>query len=307
MKPDSTASDPSAAPPGDRTLPAVRCCLLFVPGTRPDRFAKAAAAGAGTICLDLEDAVPDAQKALARAEVLRFLAEPPVQGVERAVRINALTTAHGAADVQALRAAGVVPDVLVVPKVRAAEELRSLAVLWGPRMPPLLAILETAAGVLHAEEIAAHARAGLLFGAADLATELNVAAGSPMIDHARGMAILAAAAAGVEILDTPFLEVRDAAGLAAQAQRARTWGFTGLAAIHPAQVPVIRAAFLPTAAEVDEAQRGLAAFAAAGGAACLLDGRLIEKPIAARYQRILALAGRGDRGSAGTPRTSPQP
>lgn len=297
MKPDSTSATAGATP---------RICLLFVPGTRPDRFAKAADAGAGTICLDLEDAVPDDQKATARAEVLRFLAEPPAQGVERAVRINALTTVHGADDVQALRAAGVMPDVLVVPKVRSAAELRSLAERWGPRMPPLLAIIETAAGVLHAEEIAAHARAGLLFGAADLAAELNVAAASPILDHARSTAILAAVAAGVEILDTPFLDVRDAAGLEAQARRARAWGFTGLAAIHPSQVPVIRTAFTPTGAEIDEAQRGLAAFATAGGAACLLDGRLIEKPIAARYQRILAIAGLADRGLAGTPQTLPK-
>lgn len=292
LPPVATASGEAASAPraGSRSA---RRCLLFVPGARPDRFAKAVASGAETVCVDLEDSVPPDGKVEARGNALRFFASLPAErAVEHALRLNALSTAEGLADLEALIASGVVPDLVVLPKVGAAAELRAVTDRWGDKTPPLLALIESAAGVLHAETIAEQARGGVMFGAVDLAAELNVPLSSDVLGFARSAVVLAAKAAGVDAFDTPFLDVRDAAGLDAQARRARACGFAGMGAIHPGQIAAIQAAFAPTAAEIAEARRGLAAFAAAGGGACLLDGKLIERPVVERYRRILALASR---------------
>mgnify|MGYP000679599557 CR=1 FL=1 len=272
-------------------------CLLFVPGSRPDRFAKALASGADAVCVDLEDAVPPSEKLQAREIALRWLAEPGSgQSVARVVRCNAVSSQEGIDDVRALVAAGCRPDVLMVPKVNDAAELRIIHDLWPQSAPPLLAIVESPAGVLNAATIAAQAGAGLLLGAVDLAAALGVGPASPALAFAKGQVVFAAKAAHVQVLDTPALSVADTAELSAEARSARAWGFTGKAAIHPRQVPDIQTAFTPTEDELATAQRALAAFAAGGERAMLFEGRLLEKPIVEGYRRTLFLAARTAQG-----------
>lgn len=273
--------------------PTLRRCLLFVPGTRPDRFPKAAASGADTICLDLEDSVPPAEKGMARKNVLAYLAGPsPERPVERAVRFNALSTQEGIEDLLAFVHAGCVPDLIVLPKVRDTHDLRIVRDLWSGAHPPLLCIVETAAGILHAAEIAAHAGAGVLFGAADLSAEMDIGPTSESLVHARSHVILAGRAARVGVLDSPYLAVRDTQGLREETSRARAEGFTGKAAIHPEQVPVIQSVFTPNAEEIERARRALAAFTAGGERATLFEGQLLERPMIEACKRTLLFADR---------------
>lgn len=273
-------------------------CVLFVPGSRSDRFDKAAAADADAVCLDLEDAVAAADKPQAREDVVRWLASSRSGRATRiGVRCNALSTIEARPDLQALAAAAHRPDFLMVPKVDDAAGLKAVHALW-PSPPPLLALIETSAGVLNAAAIARRSDAGLLFGAVDLAAELGADPSSGTVATARTLAVLAARAARVDILDTPCLDVQDDSAVAEEARQARGLGFSGKAAIHPRQVPIIQAAFSPTEEEVAEARRTLAAFVAGGGQAMRFEGRLLERPIVERHRRTLALAARAARDSA---------
>jgi (S)-citramalyl-CoA lyase len=263
-------------------------CLLFVPAVRPDCFEKAAASGADVVCVDLEDSIPPGEKPAGREHALRFLAGTwAAHGVARAVRLNALSTRTGLEDLLAITAADAPPDILLIPKVRNAADLRLVRDLWRGASPPILALVETASGILHAREIAAVSRAGLMFGAADLSTEMGVATGSEPIDHARLSVTLAARVEGVGVMDTPSLEISDLETVGAEARRAQAWGMAGKAAIHPAQVPIIQAAFMPGPEEIARAKRALVAFAAAGERATLFEGQLLEKPLVERFRRTL--------------------
>lgn len=261
--------------------------LLFVPASRPDRFAKAMEAGADLVCADLEDAVAPADKEAARTAALGFLSPG------RAVRLNGLATPAGIADLAALIAARPAGGTLLVPKVEHEEELRLLDRLLAAAALPLelIALVESAAGLARAGAIAAAPRVvALMLGGADLAAELGTAPAAEALAVPRALLALAARGAGIGAIDMPCLAPRDAATTAAEAQAARRLGFTAKAAIHPAQVAPINAAFTPDPAEIAEAVRGLAAFAAAGGAAAVLDGRLIERPVAARWRAVIARA-----------------
>lgn len=265
--------------------------LLFVPGVRPDRFSKALAAGANAVCIDLEDAVPPADKRRARDAALEALAgvRPPRPAL--GVRVNPLRSAVGAADLAALAESQARPDFLMLPKAAHAEELAIVSAIIGPRVAPLWPIIESAAGLESVWEIArAPNVAGLLFGGADMAADLGVAVAWEPLSFARAQVVAAAARAGVEALDVPYLDVEDEAGCFGEARRARALGFTGKALIHPRQLGPVASAFAPTPDEVAEARRVLQAFEAAGGGAALLDGKLIEAPVVRAAKRVLAAA-----------------
>lgn len=268
--------------------------LLFVPGARSERFAKALAAGADAVCIDLEDAVPPDQKASARDAVLAFLDTRPSGAPALGVRINALSTLMGFADAAAIGAAARAPDFVMVPKVSSAAELRLLSEAFAAAPIPLWAVVESAAGLEDASAVARAAApaGGILFGGADYSADL----GADLSDwdamlHARGLLAAAAARWGAQLLDVPYLDVKDADGLAASTRRVKAMGFTGRACIHPDQVSVVNAAFTPTPAEVEKAERVIAALEAAGGAAALLDGKLIEAPVIRAARQVLERAG----------------
>lgn len=255
--------------------------LLFVPGDRPERFAKAAAAGADAVVLDLEDAVAPAAKDMARAAVASWLAA----GGRAFVRINAADTPWYAADlamVQAAAGAG-----LMLPKAAATSLQRTANALPGR---PLIALLETVAGYFDLPALAAvPGLQRIAFGSVDFAAETGIADEGEALTAVRTQVVLASCRAGLQApIDGVSLEFNDSARMQADALRARQLGFGGKLCIHPRQVAAVATAFRPSEAELQWAARVLAAFEASGGAATAVDGKMIDKPVVERAHRIVA-------------------
>lgn len=265
--------------------------LLFVPGNRPERFAKAVAAGADLVCIDLEDAVPAAERPAARraaVDHLRGLAP----GHHVGVRISRLASADGLRDVLALADAAASPAYVMLAKTESAEQIRLLAGYLGNT--PLIALVESARGLQDAAAIAgAHPQLqALMLGGADLCAELGCEFAWEPLLHARCTLVAAAASAGLGMLDVPWLVVADVDGLRAETARAVALGFTGKACIHPSQVAAVHAGLQPGDEALQRARRTVAAAGAAGAdaAAVLVDGRLVDRPVVLAAQRLLARA-----------------
>ena len=263
--------------------------LLFVPGSRPERFDKAATSGADTIIIDLEDAVlPDA-KAEARAAALGWLAHRG--DVIAGIRINSPRTADGCGDIAALAVSGCSPDFVMVPKAETGVDMEIVGEALD-HGAPLIAVIESGRGLRRAFDIAKQSNAGVLFGGADYSASL----GADLSDWdamivARGTIAGACGAAGVPAYDVPYLDVKDPAGLDASTRQAQAMGFAGRACIHPNQVDTVNAAFKPTAAEVLEARAIIKALEDCQGGAALHNGKLIDRPIILAAKRTLAKAG----------------
>ena len=270
--------------------------LLFVPGDRPERMVKAARLGADALILDLEDAVAPAAKPGARESVAAFLREP--RTVTLFVRINPLDSGLAEDDLAAILNAG--PDGIVLPKAEGAASLARLDAMISSDIAILPIATETPAAIFTLGTYGGVTRrlCGLTWGAEDLpaaigATTAREADGSYTAPYqlARSLTLFGAHAAGVLAIETVYPDFRDLDGLAAYAARGRRDGFTGMMAIHPAQVLVINAAFTPSDTEVAHAHRIVAAFADNPGAGALqLDGRMIDAPHLKAAERLLALA-----------------
>lgn len=263
--------------------------LLFVPGARPDRFAKARAAGAGITVIDLEDAVAPADKVTAREAALAEVERDPRAA---ALRINGVRTPAGIADLAACAKATMLPPMLLVPMTETADELAILVAALGDRCPALIPLIETPRGLRHALEVARAPRVvAVMFGGADFAAELGVELSWEPLLAARGNLILACAEARVPAIDVPFVVLDDPEALAQECRRARALGFAAKAAIHPAQIAAIEAAFAPSPAELAEAEEALVAYRAGGERAIRFKGRMLEAPLVHRYRGILQKKG----------------
>ncbi|WP_127995981.1 HpcH/HpaI aldolase/citrate lyase family protein [Piscinibacter defluvii] len=252
---------------------------LFVPGDRPERFAKALASGADAVVLDLEDAVAPERKALARDAVRAQLADGDPRLV---VRINDESTAWFADDLTAARGAAAV----LLAKAERAETLQRVREACPGTQ--VLALIETARGVLAAEALAQAAQR-LVFGTIDFALDLDLSGDPIGLDYAASRLALASRAAGIA---APVAGVTaaldDDAALRADVARARAHGYTAKLCIHPRQVARVHELLAPSPAEIDWARRVIAASDASGGAAVQVDGRMVDKPILLRAQRLLA-------------------
>jgi len=263
---------------------------LYVPGDRPDRFAKALAAGADQVILDLEDAVVVERKELARAAVAEFLAGEVTGRV--AVRPNGAGTPWHQADLAVLAAAPYRP-ALRLPKVEGPADvdrvLAALGAAAGQDEVELTCLLESALGVEHAFAIAAHpAVTAIGLGEADLRADLGITA-EEGLDWLRVRTVVAARAAGLEppaMAVYPRLDDPD--GLRTSCRRGAALGLRGRTAIHPMQITGIREAFAPTPAEVADAEQVLAALSGSAGAVRLPDGRMVDEAMAAEARRTLA-------------------
>ncbi len=266
---------------------------LFTPGTRPDRFAKAAEIGADVLIIDLEDAVSPEDKPKARATALEYLSGSAANAVSRAIRINGLDTAAGIADLDALLASSAAPDFLVLPKTDSPGHLHILDRLLAAagRGTRLIGIIESARGLAAAEAIAAAATPrlfGLMLGAADMAADLGIATAWPPLVAVRSRLVLACALAGVTPIDSPFFDVHDVDGLSREAADALAFGFPAKAAIHPGQVGPINQALTPTGKAVEHAKAVLSANAKGVG---IVDGQMIDEAVARKARHTLAAAG----------------
>lgn len=264
---------------------------LFVPGNRPERFAKALASGADAVVLDLEDAVVDEAKAAARDAIATWAAAAtPADRARIVVRVNDATSAHAADDLHLLRECGL-HDVML-PKAEHADALGTVrAALRGARLLPLV---ETARGLANAEALAAaDGVLRLVFGTLDFALDLDldIADDAAPLAEAAARLVLASRVAG---LDTPVAGVTpqldDEARLQADFAWARRRGFGAKLCIHPKQVAAVHAALAPSAEALDWARRVIAAEAASPGAA-RLDGRMVDRPVVLQAQRTLRRAG----------------
>lgn len=269
---------------------------LYVPGDRPDRFDKAAASGTDVVILDLEDAVSPDHKDQARANVVTWLSAPERASspVRTQVRINPIDGERGRADIAAIRDLTAISEIRV-PKVSTVADADRLAEALGSSGPPAVALLESAAGIENAAAIAAHpVIAGLGLGEADLSAELSLR-GEDGLTWIRTRVVVAAAAAGLPpVAMSAYTNVTDLDGLATSCARGRDLGMFGRAAIHPRQLAIIGAAFLPDAEEIARAREILDAARGAEhdgvGALALPDGRFIDAPVVERARRVLALA-----------------
>ncbi len=273
--------------------------LLFVPGDRADRFAKAAASGADALILDLEDAVAASAKDAARAAVRHWLGEGA--SLPRFVRINPVDGPLALADLDAL--SGTLPDGIMVPKAEGAATIAMIDPLLAERglsdVPLLPIATETPAAIFQLGSYGAvsHRLAGITWGAEDLPAAIGAATSreadgryTAPYELARSLTLFGAHAAGVAAIDTVYPAIRDEAGLAAYAARAARDGFTGMMALHPAQVGAINAAFTPSAEAVARAQAIVDAFAANPDAGALqVDGKMVDAPHLKQARRILAI------------------
>lgn len=274
-----------------------RRCLLFVPGSRPERYAKAIATGADQVCIDLEDAVAPGDKETARASLFEFLATAPATRGEVGLRINPLSTALGQADLQALAGSALRPAFVMLPKVETVQELQQAGAALAGRDIPLIAQIETPRGLLDARALAVATPQlqALMFGGFDFIVALRGRAGWESFFHPRVQLAVIAAEAGIGCIDVPYLDLKDEAGLVQETDRVIALGFTAKAAIHPGQVEPIQRCYLPTQDEFERAQRVIAALRSSGGEAIQLDGKLVDRPIEIAAERAIALGAHGVR------------
>jgi citrate lyase subunit beta/citryl-CoA lyase len=271
--------------------------LLFVPGDRPERFAKAAASGADAVILDLEDSVSPEAKPAARVAVADWMAAP--RKVPAFVRINPLGSAFIAQDLEVTLPGR--PDGIMLPKAEGAASVQALLAMMGDQPVPILPIAtETPAAIFELGSYGqcASALAGLTWGAEDLPAAIGASTSreadgryTPPYEMVRSLALFAAHRAGVAAIETVFPNLKDSDGLAAYAARARRDGFTGMMALHPAQVPIINAAFTPTPEEIAHAREVVALFEGDSTlGVAMLHGRMVDRPHLVLARAILARA-----------------
>jgi citrate lyase beta subunit len=262
--------------------------LLFVPGSRMDRVAKAHDSRADVVCIDLEDAVPSADKAAAREAVISFLESGAT--ARTAVRINGLRTREGLQDLLALSAAKNSPPIVVVPMVESAVELEIVSAAFAARPISIIPLVETVAGLSSVTEIGrAPGVDNVMFGGGDLSAQMGVnLAWEPML-YARSQFVMRCIEAGVRAVDVPFINIKDEAGLLEETQKSRALGFAAKAVIHPNQIDKVKQSLIPGAEELEQAAAAVKAYREAGGRAIMHDGMMLDEPIVRRLETLLMI------------------
>lgn len=286
--------------------------MLFIPGDSEKKLAKADDSGADALILDLEDSVSPEQKPRARELVRAFLGARPRAGRKSQcwVRINSLASGHALADLAAI--AGGAPDGILQPKTNAPGDVRQLShyldaleaahELDAGSIAIMPIATETAIAPFHLGEFASarlERLMGLTWGAEDLSSAIGASSNldasgewSFTYKMARSLVLLAAHACEAQAVESVYVDYRNEDGLRASSRAARSEGFTGRLAIHPAQVAVINECFTPSQGEIDHARRVVSLFAANLGAGTLgLDGKMLDIPHLKQAERVLAQAG----------------
>ncbi|GAB4475851.1 MAG: CoA ester lyase [Anaerolineae bacterium] len=284
----------------------IRRVLLFMPGDDLRKIARGAQINVDSVIMDLEDGVALSAKEKARSTILQALTDPGLDfgRVERLVRLNSWDSGMQADDLAATIRGK--PDGYVVPKVETPEELLYLAEGLSqfekeldirPGTIRLLAIIETARGVINLREIAGctDRLVALIFGAEDLTASMGATrtAEGDEIAYARSAVVLHAAAFGLQAIDTPYVTLGNLDGLRSDAVTAMRMGYNGKLAIHPEQVEPIIAAFTPGDQEIRRAQRLLEAhrqMQMSGQGVFVFEGRMVDTPMIRRAENVLARA-----------------
>jgi citrate lyase subunit beta / citryl-CoA lyase len=262
--------------------PAKHRSFLFVPGDRPERFAKALAGGADAVIIDLEDAVAPDHKHEARETLVSWLArERPVM-----IRVNARDSPWFEQDAELCKLPGVAG--IVLPKAERAADIIDLVSHTKNRLP-IFPLIESAKGMMNALEIAkAPFVHQLMFGTLDFCADMHMASDGDELNSFRAGLVMVSRVVGLRApIDgvTPAIDDQDA--LNADTVNAKRHGFAGKLCIHPKQVPMVNQCFAPSASEVAWARSVLDAFKTAKGAAVAIDGKMIDRPVVIRAQNIL--------------------
>ncbi|WP_170431493.1 HpcH/HpaI aldolase/citrate lyase family protein [Ruegeria arenilitoris] len=277
--------------------PRPRRSFIFTPGLRPEMFPKALASGADIVCVELEDGIAPKDKAEARQKALALFEQPQADdGVERIVRINSMRERSGIEDVNAVLASTTPPPALMMPKVRTPDEVVMLDQLLteAGHATRLHVIIETNEGLEAAFEIARCSPRidAMFFGGVDMAAELRCQNTFESMIYARSRVVHASAAAGLDVIDVPFLDLDDPEGMRIEAEKVRDLGFAGKGSVHPKQIATLNEVFTPSADKIARARRIIAEFEAADTGLVVIDGKLIEKPVLRDMYRIVAIADR---------------
>jgi len=279
----------------NRRTPRPRRSFIFTPGLKPEMFPKALASGADMVCIELEDGIAPQDKAEARVCALKLFEEPQADdGVERIVRINSMREKFGIDDVQAVLETNTPPPSLMMPKVRTPDEVKILDQLLTERghLTQLHVIIETNEGLEAAHDIAHSSPRieALFFGGIDMAAELRCKNGWDQMLYARSRVVHAAASAGLDVIDVPYLDLADLDGMKILAQQAKDLGFAGKGSIHPKQIAPLNKIFTPSDEEISRARRIIKTFEDAETGLVVIDGKLIEKPVMREMYRIVSIA-----------------
>jgi len=278
--------------------------MMFVPGNNPGLMADAHIYGPDALMFDLEDSVKLSEKDSARFLVYQALKTIDYGDIEKVVRVNPLNTPYGKADIEAMVFAGA--DIIRLPKSETAQDVIEVDE-WITECEKkagleqgsvgMMAAIESGLGILNVLSIAqASPRLiGIAIGAEDFVTDLKTtrSPGGSELFTARSMLVFAARAAGIAVLDTVFADVNDDEGFRREVETIKQLGFDGKSVINPRQIAPVVEIFTPTAKEIEHAERVVEAIKEAeekGLGVISLNGKMIDKPVVDRAQRVLKMA-----------------
>jgi citrate lyase subunit beta / citryl-CoA lyase len=281
----------------------IRRSLLYVPGSSPQMINKALGLKVDTIIFDLEDAVSLREKDNARRTVTEYISIAKGTGKEVLVRVNTTNSLFGIKDILAVVPEG--PDALIIPKAEEASIITADAIVgaieqslgWEENTVRIVPLLETVYSIQNAYKILSASKRinGVQFGAEDLTTELEIprTKKGDELRYARSTLVFAGKTLGIDIIDSPFTDIQDQEGLIDEINTVKALGMTGKTCIHPIQISVINEMFTPNRDDVEYSKRVLEAFEFSekqGKGVCVLDGKMIDNPVADRARKIIKKA-----------------
>jgi citrate lyase beta subunit len=272
-----------------------RRSFIFTPGLKPEMYPKALKSGTDMVCIELEDGIAPQDKEIARNLALKLFQEKQENdGVERILRINSLREKFGIEDVQAILSTKNPPPALMIPKVKKPDEIVLLDNLLSEKGHHcrIHVIIETNEGLENAYQIAncSNRIDALFFGGVDMSAELRCENKWEPLLYARSRIVHAAASAGIDAIDVPYLDLEDLEGMRKEAILAKELGFSGKGSIHPKQIPILNDVFTPSELSIKKAQKIVSVFEKANTGLLVIDGKLIEKPVLREMYRILSIA-----------------
>ena len=261
-----------------------RRSFIFCPGNKPDMIPKALNSGADMVCIDLEDAIIPEHKDISRSSTIRAFEDISVpNGVETLIRINDVNSKDGKADIKAILQSSNTASGLMLPKIQNVNEIIDLQkqIKLANKNLNLHIIIETNKALENAWLIAQSSPLikSLLFGGVDMSADLGCNGDWMSLLYARSRVVHAAAGAGIDSIDVPFLDLEDMDGMRQEAQKSKNLGFSGKGSIHPKQIASLNKVFTPSESEIEYANKVIKAFNEAADGLVVVDGKLIEKPV----------------------------
>tara|TARA_B100001175_G_scaffold287526_1_gene270034 strand:+ start:312 stop:1160 length:849 start_codon:yes stop_codon:yes gene_type:complete len=261
-----------------------RRSFIFCPGNKSDMIPKALSSGADMVCIDLEDAIIPEHKNISRVSTVKAFEEISIpNGVETLIRINDVNSKEGKDDIQAILNSKNTASGLMLPKIQSVDEIIDLEsqIKLANKNLNLHIIIETNMGLQNAWNIAQSSSLikSLLFGGVDMSADLGCNGDWLSLLYARSRVVHAAAGAGIDSIDVPFLDLEDMDGMRNEAQKSKNLGFSGKGSIHPKQIESLNKVFTPSSEEIAYANKVIKAFNEASDGLVVVDGKLIEKPV----------------------------